>query len=87
MNNGGIVMSQLMRATLANLEAQRQEALAVIELYLNASVGVGDHPNLVSEIVTATHQLAAAEEALETLQRNFLAPRTPEMAENNPLDD
>ena len=64
--------NQLMRATLARFEADRQEALAIMELYLNAPVGVGEHPNLVTELTTATRQLADAEEALETLNRNFL---------------
>ena len=41
--------SQLMRATLARFEAERQEALAIIELYLTASVGVGEHPKIIEE--------------------------------------
>ena len=75
------ISNQLMRAVLARLEAERQEALAIIELYLNAAVGVSDHPNIVTELITATHKLAAAEEGIETLQRNFINP-TPETAEN-----
>ena len=65
--------SQLMRATLAHFEAQRQEALAIIELYLTVPVGVGEHPKIIEEIATATRQLADAEEALDTLKRNFLS--------------
>ena len=68
------VSNQLMRAVLARFEADRQDALATIELYLNASVGIGDHPHIVSELASATSNLAAAEEALETLNRNFLRP-------------
>tara|TARA_R110000824_G_scaffold14713_3_gene62408 strand:+ start:1579 stop:1827 length:249 start_codon:yes stop_codon:yes gene_type:complete len=64
--------SQLMRATLAKLEASRQEALAHIELYLNVPVGVGDHSSIVDELVAATTQLASAEESLAVLQRTFL---------------
>jgi hypothetical protein len=64
--------NQLMRAVLANFEAQRQEALATIELYVHVPVGIGDHPNVVKELVTATKRLSEAEEALETIQRNFL---------------
>jgi hypothetical protein len=70
------ISNQLMRAALARLEAERQEALAIIELYLNASVGVGDHPDVITVIITATHKLAAAEESMETLQRNFINPST-----------
>ena len=64
--------NQLMRAVLARFEADRQDALATIELYLNASVGVGDHPDIVGELSSAATKLAGAEEAMETLNRNFL---------------
>ena len=66
--------SQLMHALIARFEADRQQALAIIHLYLNAAVGVVEHPNIVSELATATKQLGEAEEALECLQRNFLRP-------------
>lgn len=65
--------SQLMRAVLARFEAERQEALATLELYLTASVGVGEHPKIIEELAAATRQLADAEEALETLNKNFLS--------------
>ena len=67
--------NQLMRATLARFEADRQEAIATIGLYLNASVGVGEHPDIVTEIVSATKRLSEAEEALEPLNRNFMNPQ------------
>lgn len=63
--------SQLLRATVSRLEADRQEAMAVIDLYLSSPVGVGDHPNVLQEIYNATKRLAAAEDTLETLQRHF----------------
>jgi len=71
-----------MRATLARFEASRQEALATIQLYLTAPAGVGEHPKIVEEIATATRQLAEAEEALDTLNRNFLG-ESPEKAEDS----
>ena len=74
MNN--IIAEQLVRATLARFDARRQEALAVIELYLNHPAGVGDHPNIVDEVAKATVQLAEAEDAIDALRRNFLASET-----------
>tara|TARA_Y100000296_G_C5098804_1_gene218818 strand:+ start:655 stop:903 length:249 start_codon:yes stop_codon:yes gene_type:complete len=68
--------SQLIRATLARFEAQRQEALAALQLYLGASVGVGDHPDIVTELCDATRSLAEAEEALDALERHLLTPET-----------
>ena len=79
MNNP--ISNQLMRAVLARFEADRQSALATIELYLNASVGIGDHPDVLSELSDAATALATAEEALESLNRNFL--RVPEEGEDD----
>ena len=66
------ISQHLMRAVLSRHEADRQEAIATIELYLNVPVGIGDHPNVVEEISKAAAKLANAEEILETLKRNFL---------------
>jgi|TARA_Y100000310_G_scaffold113368_1_gene111885 hypothetical protein len=71
------IASQLLRAALAEFEARRQTALATLDIYLHKPIAIGDHPNLVGEIVKATEQLAAAEEAMEALERNFLATPTP----------
>ena len=70
---------QLVRATLARFEADRQEAIAIIELYLNNPAGVAEHPTIVNEIVTAIHNLADAEEGISAIERNFLSrPETDE---------
>jgi hypothetical protein len=83
MTNDARVSAQLMRATISKFEADRQEALAVIELYLNSSVGIGDHPTVVSELCTATTKLAEAEDALQTIQRNFLDSTQEATADND----
>jgi hypothetical protein len=62
---------QLIHATLARFEAERQNALATMYLYLNASVGVGEHPNIVEELAIATKHLTDADEAIDTLNRYF----------------
>jgi hypothetical protein len=74
MTENNPLSNQLMRATLAKFEAERQEALATMALYLNVPVGVGDHPTVVSELCAATARLATAEESIAVLQRTFLAP-------------
>ncbi len=76
-----IMAEQLVRATLAKFEAERQEAIAVIELYLNHPMGVADHPNIVEDIATATTKLSNAEEAIGSLERNFLSVK-PEVDED-----
>ena len=67
------IASQLLRASLAHFDAQRQAALATLDIYLHKPIAIGDHSNLVGEIVEATKDLAAAEEAMESLERNFIA--------------
>ena len=79
------IASQLLRATLAHFDSQRQRALATLDIYLHKPTAIGDHPNLVSEIVTATKDLAEAEEALDTLERNFLV--SPDVALGDDLGD
>lgn len=72
-NRPSLLGRQLLHALVARFEAERLEALATIHLYLNASAAVGDHPNVVEELATATHALATAEESLEALQRHFFS--------------
>ena len=71
--SNNMMAEQLVRATLAKFEAERQEAIAVIELYLNHPVGVAEHPNIINEISTAITRLADADEAIAAIERNFLS--------------
>lgn len=73
--------SGLLRASLSQFEADRQKALTTLDLYLHGSVGVGDHPTVVNEVIEATKKLSEAEEAISCLQRNFFPP--PEEATEN----
>ena len=65
-------MNKLLKAALSQYEAQRDEALAVLEVYFNNSVGIGEHSNLLKEILEWTHKLTEAEENLATLQKHFI---------------
>lgn len=56
------------RAAIAHFEAKANEARAVLDTYFNNSVGIGEHSNLLEEIVTWTKCLSEAEESLETLK-------------------
>tara|TARA_R110000737_G_scaffold240767_1_gene252350 strand:+ start:269 stop:496 length:228 start_codon:yes stop_codon:yes gene_type:complete len=59
------------KALLAHFHAQREEALAVLHLYLSQPVGVADHSNILKELVDWTKKLSEAEEQLECLKRNI----------------
>jgi len=79
MNTIPRIAQQLLHATLSRFEAQRQEALAVLELYLHNPVGVSEHAAVVDEIANASRSLSEAEEVIGSIQRNFLAADTPTM--------
>jgi hypothetical protein len=61
----------LFNATLARLSAEREEALAVLEMLFNRSVGIGDHTNIVEEIVKTSKKLADATGTIQVLSQTF----------------
>ena len=65
-------MNKLLKAALSQYEAQRDEALAVLDVYLNKSVGIGEHSNLLKEITQWTQRLTEAEENISTLHKHFV---------------
>ena len=70
-----IKKAKLLEAALSRYRAQRDEALAVLEVYLTDAVGIGEHSNLVDEITKWTQVLSEAEENIETIKRHYLTPK------------
>lgn len=52
-------------------EARKQKALATLTVYLTNPVGIGEHPQLVDEMVKLTQEIADAEGCIETLEKTF----------------
>ena len=65
-------MNRLLKAALSHYEAQRDEALAVLEVYFNNPVGIGEHSNLLKEIPEWSQKLAEAEENISILNKHFV---------------
>ena len=65
----------LRRALLQALEdkynAQISEADATIKIYLDNSVGIGEHPQHLEEMDKLVCQLATAEDNLQALNKHF----------------
>jgi hypothetical protein len=59
--------SPLYQAAVAKYQAQKAEALATLTIYLNGSVGIGEHSDLLAEVDKYTELLANAEDKLEVL--------------------
>ena len=64
---------EMRRAILDALEdrynAQISEADATLQIYLENSVGIGEHPQHIDEIDKLIEKIAAAEEKLKVLQQ------------------
>jgi len=64
-------MNRYFKAAISHWEAQRDEAVATLELYFNKSVGIGEHSNLLKEINQWTDKLSQAEENILNLKTYF----------------
>ena len=58
----------LLDALEARYEAQVSEADAIIKIYLENSVGIGEHPQHIDEVDKQFEKIAAAQEKLEVLE-------------------
>ena len=57
------------QASLSHFTTKKLEAEAVLDTYLNNSVGIGEHSDLPTEINKWVAELASAEDALNILER------------------
>ena len=52
-------------------KGQVNKALYQLDLAFQKPVAIGEHPKIVEDCIVLIKQLAEAEEALETLEKNF----------------
>lgn len=67
-------MNRFTRALEARYQAQIEESLAVIDLYFNKPVGVGEHPGILAVLDDEIAKLDAARSKLSTLTALFPSP-------------
>ena len=60
-----------MEALRKRYEADISVAKVTIEIYLNKSVGIGEHPQFIHEIDKQLELIASAEEKLKTLKDHY----------------
>ena len=63
-----LVKQAILTALEAMYEAQIAEADATIKIYLENSVGIGEHPQHIEEVDKQLEKIAAAQEKLEVLE-------------------
>ena len=61
----------ILDALEARYEAQISEADATVKIYLENSVGIGEHPQHIDEIDKLIGKIAEAEDKLKTLKEKF----------------
>jgi len=59
----------MLDALIKRYEAQIAEAEATIEIYLNNSVGIGEHPQHIDELDKLFGKIAEAEDKLKIVER------------------
>ena len=63
--------NKLYNALKARYEARKSESLATLSVYFNNAAGIGEHPQMVEEMVKQVDKMANAEDCLEVLKRSF----------------
>jgi|TARA_B100001094_G_scaffold175942_1_gene170007 hypothetical protein len=61
----------LFKALLKKYEADIAAAFAVLIVYFDSSVGIGEHPQFIEEMDKQLDILASAEEKLNALNKHF----------------
>ena len=56
------------KALVKKYEAEVEECLATLKVYMDKSVGIGEHSDLLTELDKYVSKLSAAEDNLATLQ-------------------
>ena len=67
-------MNPLQTAAVAHFEARRTRALANLQVYLTNPAGIGEHSDIVGEVVAMVQEIADAEGCLEVLSRVVESP-------------
>jgi len=62
---------KLLKALISHYKAQKNEALAIIDLYLNNSRGIGEHSDILEELKQWTTKLSEAQDNLTILEKYF----------------
>jgi hypothetical protein len=65
-------MNKLLQASIDKYQAEISEALAILDVYFNNPVGIGEHPDLLTEIDKYIEKLDSAQSKLKTLRMNFI---------------
>lgn len=69
-------MNPFMKALIDHYNAQISEALATLSLYLNTSVGIGEHSDILAELKKYISILDDADGKLSTIHKYMIVNQT-----------
>ena len=61
----------LYKAMTAHYVAEMESARATLKVYFNGAAGIGEHPQVVDEMVKQVDKFTNAEDCLHALKANF----------------
>lgn len=73
----------LINATRSHLAGQINKHLANVEVYMNNTIGIGEHSDIVETIELELEQMANYHDKLEMLVKYFIQPSTNEEETND----
>ena len=59
---------ELCRAALAHFKAEKERAMANLSIYLKNPAGIGEHPDIVGEVIELIKKIVEADEAIKFLE-------------------
>lgn len=65
------IQELMFRALRNRFEAERDEALATLEVYFTNPAGIGEHPQIIDEMAKLINKLTSAEDNLSCLTRTY----------------
>lgn len=65
--NKSMKESPLIRAALSHYTADRDKAIAELDIYINKGVGVGEHAKVADEVIALFKKLDEAQGVIETI--------------------
>ena len=60
---------EILNALLADANAKEAKAIANLQNYMSNSVGVGEHPKIIEDVISLVHKASEAQDAINTLQQ------------------
>ena len=67
-NGSSIMKGNIIKALRLEAEAQEAKAVAKLKNYFNNSVGIGEHPDIVTECRKLVKEIAEAREFIEAIK-------------------